>query len=166
MQPETAEQRRPDRWPFGPVHGSGGPPHVSAGGLPHVPAASPGVQDEARADTDELVARLRARRSTSGVAAAYAAAHGHPTDPRAEHGARRWALTGTMAVVAVVAALLLGVGVAVLSMRGDGVEALTPLAADEDPAGDPASPCYRPGPMLPMAPFSVRFLDGDARTAG
>ena len=124
MQTETAEQRRPDPWPFGPVRG------------PDVPA-DPSSDPAASADTDELVARLRARRSASGVAAAYAAAHGHPADPRPEQGARRWALTGTTAVVAVVAVLLLGVGVAVLSMRGDGVEPLTRLAtASEATAGD------------------------------
>lgn len=118
MQPETAQQRLPDPWPFSPVHG-----------------AEQDTQDVARADADELVARLRARRSASGVAAAYAAAHGHPTDPRPEQGARRWALTGTTAVVAVVAVLLLGVGVAALSLRGDGVEPLTQVKADGEPAG-------------------------------
>ncbi|MFC8797423.1 helix-hairpin-helix domain-containing protein [Promicromonospora sp. NPDC057138] len=86
------------------------------------------------------MARLRARRSTSGVAAAYAAAHGHPTDPRAEQGARRWALTGTTAVVAIVAVLLLGVGVAAFSLGGDGAESLTPVAAGEESSGGSASP--------------------------
>ncbi|WP_454858828.1 SLBB domain-containing protein [Promicromonospora soli] len=98
------------------------------------------MADDARADADELVARLRARRSTSGVAAAYAATHGHPTDPRAEQGARRWALTGTTAVVAIVAVLLLGLGVAAFSLGGDGAQPLASVAAGEDSAGKSASP--------------------------
>ena len=146
MQPETAQPRRPDPWPFGPVRGSDGPgAQPLSGAVPSVavpfvagasvaePAADgdpvvEGVSDP-RTDADDLVERLRARRSASGVAAAYAAAHGHPADPRAEHGARRWALTGTTAVVAVVAVLLLGVGVAAFALRGDGVEALAPVGA-------------------------------------
>ncbi|MFD7310677.1 helix-hairpin-helix domain-containing protein [Promicromonospora sp. NPDC059942] len=157
MQPETAQQRRPDPWPFGPVRGSDGPgslpgeeptaesPVPSPARPPDdpwaaAPAASPAGEDDARTETDDLVARLRARRSTSGVAAAYAAAHGHPADPRAEQGARRWALTGTTAVVAVVTVLLLGLGGAALSLRGGDVEALAPVAADEGPDGASASP--------------------------
>ncbi|MFD6444234.1 helix-hairpin-helix domain-containing protein [Promicromonospora sp. NPDC060204] len=156
MQPETAQQRRPDPWPFGPVRGSDGPGSLPGGEstaespVPSrarppddpwaaAPAASPAGEDDARTETDDLVARLRARRSTSGVAAAYAAAHGHPADPRAEQGARRWALTGTTAVVAVVTVLLLGLGVAALSLRGGDVEALAPVAADEGPDGASAS---------------------------
>ncbi|MEV0892446.1 helix-hairpin-helix domain-containing protein [Promicromonospora sp. NPDC050262] len=163
MQPETAQQRRPEPWPFGPVRGSDGP-----GPLPVVESAVPVVElavpamtspaphpdtpwatspaapkaggDDARTETDDLVARLRARRSTSGVAAAYAAAHGHPADPRAEQGARRWALTGTTAVVAVVTVLLLGLGVAALSLRGGDVVALAPVAADGGPDGGSARP--------------------------
>jgi len=127
MQPETTQQRLPDPWPFSPVQGDEAPV-------------------EARDDADELVARLRARRSTSGVAAAYAAAHGHPTDPRAEQGTRRWALTGTTAVVAIVAVLLLGLGVAVFSLRGDGVEPLTPVAAGGQSPGGSVSPFAEDGP--------------------
>lgn len=145
MQPETAHQRRPDPWPFGPVRGSDGPgAQPTSGAVPSVagpsvsePAAGsgpavdgvPGARTEARTEAEDLVERLRARRSTSGVAAAYAAAHGHPADPRAEHGARRWALTGTTALVAVVAVLLIGVGVAAFALRGDGVEPLAPVGA-------------------------------------
>ncbi|MFE7507003.1 helix-hairpin-helix domain-containing protein [Promicromonospora sp. NPDC057488] len=151
MQPETAQQRRPDPWPFGPVRGSDGPgaqPLSGAGPSATMPTAAmpsvamPSVTEpvadagpaadgvpDARTEADDLVERLRARRSTSGVAAAYAAAHGHPADPRAERGARRWALTGTTAAVAVVAVLLLGVGVAAFALRGDGVEALAPVGA-------------------------------------
>lgn len=150
MQPETAQQRPPDPWPFTPVDRSGGRADQgdpvdatsdwagladASGGAVSAAAEAPG----ARADTDELVARLRARRSASGVAAAYAAAHGHPADPRPEQGARRWALTGTTAVVAVVAVLLLGIGVAVLSLRGDGVEPLARLAAREGASGGETS---------------------------
>lgn len=131
MQPETAQQRLPDPWPFSPVHGAEAPANA---------------RDGARDDADELVARLRARRSTSGVAAAYAAAHGHPADPRAEQGTRRWALTGTTAVVAIVAVLLLGVGVAAFSLRGDGAEPLTPVAAGEESSGASASPFGEGGP--------------------
>jgi competence protein ComEA len=93
--------------------------------------------DRVRADADALVARLRARRSASGVAAAYAAAHGHPTDPRAEQGARRWALSGTTAVVAVVTVLLLGLGVAAFSLRGDDVVPLAPRAEGADAGATP-----------------------------
>ena len=161
MQPETAQQRLPDPWPFSPVHGSGGRTEPAA---PDTPATDPwssasttGVaveqdtRDEARAEADELVARLRARRSASGVAAAYAAAHGHPTDPRPEQGTRRWALTGTTAVVAVVTVLLLGVGVAALALRGDGVEPLAQVAAGEElpsgQSGGPTSPADPSGPL-------------------
>ncbi|GAB2472579.1 hypothetical protein GCM10027063_11860 [Promicromonospora xylanilytica] len=137
MQPETAHHRLPDPWPFSPVHGSHDRADQPPAGAPEATEGAGGVAGEqTRADTDELVARLRARRSASGVAAAYAAAHGHPADPRAEHGARRWALSGTTAVVAGVAVLLLGVGAAVLSLRGDGVEPLTQVAAGEGRAGD------------------------------
>jgi competence protein ComEA len=89
------------------------------------------------------------------VAAAYAAAHGHPTDPRPEQGTRRWALTGTTAVVAVVAVLLLGVGVAALALRGEGVEPLAQVAAGEEPpggqGGGPTSASDPSGP-LPTGP--------------
>ncbi|GAA2240234.1 hypothetical protein GCM10010413_47610 [Promicromonospora sukumoe] len=139
MQPETAQQRRPDPWPFGPVRGSDGPPPPDV--EPDEPALTATAhEDEARTEADDLVARLRARRSTSGVAAAYAAAHGHPADPRAEQGARRWALTGTTAVVAVVAVLLLGVVAAALSMRGGGVEALAPVAEKGLDGGSASAP--------------------------
>lgn len=142
MQPETAQQRLPAPWPFSPVHGPDGGP---------VPGQ--GSTDEARTDADELVARLRSRRSASGVAAAYAAAHGHPTDPRPEQGARRWALKGTTAVVALAAVLLLGVGAAALSLRGDGVEPLTQLAADGEPVGGQAGgPGGSSAPPVPPAP--------------
>lgn len=196
MQPETAQQRRPDPWPFGPVRGSGGPPPpdtepdepdepapdwFDGGPTRRVPvvvaAATPSVgpahEDDARTEADDLVARLRARRSTSGVAAAYAAAHGHPADPRAEQGARRWALTGTTAVVAVVAVLLLGVVAAMLSMPGDGVEALAPVTAEEgsdrgstgaaagEGAGDPVP---SPGAEAPGAAKGAPM--GEAATGG
>jgi competence protein ComEA len=168
MQPETAQQRRPDPWPFGPVRGSDGPgAQPSSGAVPFVagpsvtePAAGagpavdgvPGARtvSDARTEADELVERLRARRSTSGVAAAYAAAHGHPTDPRSEHGARRWALTGTTALVAVVAVLLLGVGVAAFALRGDGVEALAPVGAGGGTVdGSPGAEDEEPGAAAP-----------------
>lgn len=196
MQPETAQQRRPDPWPFGPVRGSDGPPppdaepdepdepapdwfdggptpRVPAGVAAATPAVGPAHEDDARTEADDLVARLRARRSTSGVAAAYAAAHGHPADPRAEQGARRWALTGTTAVVAVVAVLLLGVVAAMLSMRGDGVEALAPVTAEEgsdggstgaaagEGAGDPVP---SPGAEAPGAAKGAPM--GEAATGG
>ncbi|MFI9487157.1 helix-hairpin-helix domain-containing protein [Promicromonospora sp. NPDC052451] len=101
--------------------------------------------DRVGGDADELVTRLRARRSATGVAAAYAAVHGHPADPRAEQGARRWALTGTTAVVAVVAVLLLGLGVATLSFRGDGVVPLASASAGTS-AGPGAGPGAQAGP--------------------
>jgi competence protein ComEA len=134
MQPETTRQRLPDPWPFSPVHGD------------EASVAAREAPADARDDADELVARLRARRSTSGVAAAYAAAHGHPADPRAEQGTRRWALTGTTAVVAIVAVLLLGLGVAVFSLRGDGVEPLPPAAGGGQSPGGSASPFAADGP--------------------
>lgn len=134
MQPETAQQRPADPWPFSPVH------DAQVHGAPVHGAGDQASADDARADADALVARLRARRSTSGVAAAYAATHGHPTDPRAEQGARRWALTGTTAVVAIVAVLLLGLGVAAFSLGGDGAEPLASVAAGEESPGGSAGP--------------------------
>jgi competence protein ComEA len=165
MQPETAQQRLPDPWPFSPVHGSGdrADPASSAPSAPldlHVARAD--ADGDARADADELVARLRARRSSSGVAAAYAAAHGHPTDPRAEQGARRWALTPATAVVAIVAVLLLGVGVATFSLVGDGAEPLTSVAAGEEPS---ASPFAEVGPE-PNPDASTGTAPGAAQDAG
>lgn len=147
MQPETAQQRLPDPWPFSPVAGPDRPADPRAGAAP-------------AADADDLVARLRARRSASGVAAAYAATHGHPSDPRVERGTRRWALTGTTAAVAVVAVLLLGVGVVVLSLRGDGVEPLTQLVAGGEPGGvrpggEPAAPSAGGGPAAAPADDGV-----------
>lgn len=163
MQPETAQQRLPDPWPFSPVHGPGG----DVPGVQPVPGQ--GRPDEARTDADELVARLRSRRSASGVAAAYAAAHGHPTDPRPEQGAHRWALKGMTAVVALVAVLLLGVGVAALSLRGDGVEPLTQLAADGEPvggqAGGPADSSAPSGPLAPSSPLPATQVPGSAGAA-
>jgi competence protein ComEA len=103
------------------------------------------------------------------VAAAYAAAHGHPTDPRPEQGARRWALKGTTAVVALVAVLLLGVGVAALSLRGDGVEPLTQLAADGEPvggqAGGPAGSSAPSAPPTPSSPLPAAPAPGTAGAA-
>jgi competence protein ComEA len=147
MQPETAQQRLPEPWPFSPVHGYRGDVDPPGPVATDPMVADPRATDPraaAQADADELVARLRARRSTSGVAAAYAATHGHPTDPRTEQGARRWALTGTTAVVAVVAVLLLGVGVAAFSLRGGDVEPLAPVAGSEKTPAGPASP-FLPG---------------------
>lgn len=160
MQPETAQQRLPDPWPFSPVQGPGG----------HAPGARPvpgqGSPEEARSDADELVARLRSRRSASGVAAAYAAAHGHPTDPRPEQGARRWALKGTTAVVALVAVLLLGLGVAALSLRGDGVEPLTRLADGGEPVGGQAGgPAGSSAPPAPSSPLPVAPAPGSSGAA-
>jgi competence protein ComEA len=96
-------------WPFAPV----GEPDGSAAG-----EAATGEVGEPRDPAAELVDRLRARRSAAGVAAAYAAAHGHPGDLRGEDGGRRWALRGRTAVVAAVAVLLLGAGVAALAIGG------------------------------------------------
>ena len=160
MQPETAQQRLPDPWPFSPVQGPGG----------HAPGAQPvagqGSADEARTDAEELVARLRSRRSASGVAAAYAAAHGHPTDPRPEQGARRWALKDTTAVVALVAVLLLGLGVAALSLGGDGVEPLTRLAGDGEPVGGQAGgPAGSSVPSAPSSPLPAGPAPGSAGAA-
>jgi competence protein ComEA len=124
--------------PVGAISPTTDPPTTdpwSSAATPTTARTEQSTPDEARADADELVARLRARRSASGVAAAYAAVHGHPTDPRPEQGARRWALTGRTAVVAVVAVLLLGVGVAALSLRGDGVEPLTQVEVHGEAAG-------------------------------
>ena len=155
MQPETAPQRRPDPWPFSPVRGSDAP-GASADPATDLRAAQPSVdessaaerltRDEVTVDADELVARLRARRSTTGVAAAYAAVHGHPADPRTERGARRWALTRTTAMVAGVAVLLLCAGVTALSLRGDGVEPLAAVGHDDDPTDQPTTLTARSDP--------------------
>lgn len=163
MQPETAHRRPPGPWPFDPVPEAERPDDAARHDPP--PLASSGSGPGAT-DTDALVARLRSRRSAAGVAAAYAAAHGHPADPRSEQGARRWALRGPTAVVAVVAVLLLGLGVAVLALRGDGVVPLAPAAADgTSPGGSPA-------PSVPVPLGTPRTDDGpgpgapDAAAAG
>ncbi|MCP2264211.1 helix-hairpin-helix domain-containing protein [Promicromonospora thailandica] len=123
-------------------------------------AEAPGA--EAHDDTDALVARLRARRSATGVAAAYAAAHGHPADPRAEQGTRRWALTGTTAAVAVVSVLLLGLVVAALSLGGDGV---VPVAAGDSTPGPGATEASATGASaLPAG--TARPPAAEADTAG
>ncbi|MEU4385156.1 helix-hairpin-helix domain-containing protein [Promicromonospora sp. NPDC023805] len=172
MQPETAQQRLPDPWPFSPVRGPGSRP-VPGQGSPDESRTDEARTDEARTDeartdADELVARLRSRRSASGVAAAYAAAHGHPTDPRPEQGARRWALKGKTAVVALVAVLLLGVGVAALSLGGDGVEPLTQLAADgsvDGQTGGPAGSSAQPVPSAPSGPLPAAPAPGSTGAA-
>ncbi|MFD6141342.1 helix-hairpin-helix domain-containing protein [Promicromonospora sp. NPDC060271] len=164
MQPETAQQQLPDPWPFSPVHGPGAQP-VPGQGSPDEALTDAARTDVARTDADELVARLRSRRSASGVAAAYAAAHGHPTDPRPEQGARRWALNGTTAVVGLVAVLLLGVGAAALSLGG-GDEPLARLAADREPVGGqadgPAGSSVPPGPSAPSGPLPTAPAAGSA----
>jgi competence protein ComEA len=168
MQPETAQQRLPDPWPFSPVRGPGGD-GPGAEPVPGQGSPDEARPDEARTDADELVARLRSRRSASGVAAAYAAAHGHPTDPRPEQGARRWALKGTTAVVALVAVLLLGVGVAALALRGDGVEPLTQLADGGEPVGGPADgpagSAAQSAPPAPSGPLPTAPAPGSAGAA-
>lgn len=169
MQPETAPQRRPDPWPFGPVHGSdgrGGPvtdPWAARPTADAAPVAGSPAGDGAAADADELVARLRARRSTAGVAAAYAAVHGHPADPRPERGARRWALTGTSALVAGVVVLLLCAAVAALALRGDGVEPLAPVGQSDDRTGEPSA---QPVPSEPVPGEPVPGAAGPASGPG
>lgn len=68
------------------------------------------------ADPDDLVGRLRARRSADEVAAAYAAVHGHPVGVEDGGQGWRWSLGARPALVAVCAVLLLGIvaGVVVL----------------------------------------------------
>ncbi|MBE1877740.1 ComEA family DNA-binding protein [Myceligenerans pegani] len=72
------------------------------------------VMSAAPETADDLVGRLRQRRSAARVASAYAAAHGHPVGADADGTGRRWALGARPGVVAVVAVLLLaGVAAAV-----------------------------------------------------
>ncbi|WP_277211559.1 ComEA family DNA-binding protein [Isoptericola croceus] len=68
----------------------------------------------------ELVARLRDRRSAGHVAAAYSAAHGHPTT--ADDGAvrSRWALSGPVAVAACGVLLTLALAVAAITLWSGG----------------------------------------------
>lgn len=123
----------PDPWPFAPV---GGPDRSVTGG------SATGEVDKPDDPAAELVDRLRARRSAAGVAAAYAAAHGHPGgDLRGEDGGRRWALRGRTAVVAAVAVLLLGAGVAAVALggglgSGDDVQGLAPVGAADVAGAD------------------------------
>ncbi|MEG3616660.1 helix-hairpin-helix domain-containing protein [Isoptericola haloaureus] len=90
---------------------------------------------------DELVERLRARRSGGHVAAAYSAAHGHPVDDAPDGGRRRWALAGPVATAAAVVLLALGlvVGGVALWPRQDVAPLGVPVGgAPADPApGDP-----------------------------
>lgn len=80
---------------------------------------------------DELTARLRSRQSARHVAAAYAAAHGHPLGGHDDGaGPRRWTLGLRAAVVASVVVLLVAVVVAVVaSARPDDVITLAEDAA-------------------------------------
>ncbi|MFE5294222.1 ComEA family DNA-binding protein [Isoptericola sp. NPDC056618] len=93
----------------------------------------------ATGDEDELVDRLRARRSARHVAAAYTAAHGHPVDGHDDGGGpRRWSIGLRAAVVASVAVLLVAVVVAVIATaRPD--EVIT-LAGASSPSGASAGP--------------------------
>src|SRR5690606_27714808 len=155
MQPQTV--RTPRTWPFDPVRESAGDRAALLTADPDRRPSEPADPDGTHpfgahpdgtrpADTDALVARLRSRRSAAGVAAAYAAAHGHPVDPRSEQGARRWALRGTTAAVAAVAVLLLGLGATVLLLREDDVVPLAPAAADgAAPGATPSAGSAFPG---------------------
>lgn len=78
---------------------------------------------------DDLVGRLRQRRSAGRVASAYAAAHGHPVGADADGTGRRWALGGRPGVVAVVAVLLLACVAAAVALGGDalGIGGVRPI---------------------------------------
>ncbi|GAB4083606.1 hypothetical protein GCM10028784_02360 [Myceligenerans cantabricum] len=86
----------------------------------------PAVPDTA----DDLVDRLRQRRSAHRVAAAYAAAHGHPVGMDDDGPGRRWALGARPGLVALVAVLLLAcvAGAVALgwdTLSGGGVRPIT-----------------------------------------
>ncbi|MEU2199056.1 ComEA family DNA-binding protein [Isoptericola sp. NPDC019482] len=121
------------------------PDHVRGHGAWAVPVGDAGVGSVpwgAPSGEDELVDRLRARRSARHVAAAYTAAHGHPVDGHdAGGGARRWSLGLRAAVVASVAVLLVAVVVAVVATaRPDDVITLAgaPSGASAGPSQPPA----------------------------
>ncbi|MBL0887873.1 ComEA family DNA-binding protein [Myceligenerans indicum] len=120
------------------------------------------VVPEVPEPADDLVTRLRQHRSADRVAAAYAAAHGHPVGH--EGGTeRRWALGRRPGTVAVVAVLLLAcvAGAVVLGRDAVGAGAVRPIAsADNIPAGPVASDAAGEG-REPVATTS----DGDAPQA-
>ncbi|GAB3171444.1 hypothetical protein GCM10027059_39760 [Myceligenerans halotolerans] len=95
---------------------------------------------------DDLVDRLRQRRSAGRVATAYAAAHGHPLGMDDDAPGRRWALGGRTGVVAVVTVLLLAcvTGAVALGRDALGTGGVRPIAsagelgADDDGAAGEA----------------------------
>ncbi|RPF20576.1 ComEA family DNA-binding protein [Myceligenerans xiligouense] len=89
-------------------------------------------------DTDDLVDRLRQRRSAGRVATAYAAAHGHPVGTDGDGTGRRWALGGRPGLVAVVAVLLLAGLTGAVALGRDALAAgdVRPIASAGDTGAD------------------------------
>ncbi|GAA4734457.1 hypothetical protein GCM10023216_28890 [Isoptericola chiayiensis] len=112
----------------------------------HDPAAATPGQDsaggqDATTAADELADRLVRRRSAGHVAAAYSAAHGHPTSAHERSGRRRWALTTPVAVVASAALTVLALGVLVVASWPQPVVPAVPAADVQlDGATGPAGP--------------------------
>lgn len=99
------------------------------------------VMPVAHETTDDLVDRLRQRRSAGRVATAYAAAHGHPVGTDDDGTARRWFLDRRPGVVAVVAVLLLACAAGVVALGWDtfgtgGVRPVGSAAAADDGTAD------------------------------
>lgn len=128
------------------------PPDPVAGRLEALRAAlaTPREVPVGEPATDELVERLRARRSAGHVAAAYSAAHGHPVDPEPPGGRPRWALTGAAGVAAALVLLLLVLGVGAVALWPS--EDAVPLAV---PVAGPS-----PGPTTPDGPAVDAPADG------
>ncbi|MDO8145363.1 MULTISPECIES: helix-hairpin-helix domain-containing protein [unclassified Isoptericola] len=89
---------------------------------------------------DELVERLRSRRSAGHVAAAYSAAHGHPVDLEPAPGRSRWALAGPAGTAAAAVLLLVAVIAAAVALWPR--ETLEPLPV----------PAATAAPAAPVAP--------------
>ena len=102
-------------------------------------------------DTDDLVARLRDRRSADRVAATYAATHGHPVTPDDTTHTRRWSLGTRPGLTALVAVLLLACLTTTVILGPDWLSAgaVRPLTAA---AATPSSPHITHDPTALASP--------------
>lgn len=124
-------------------------------------------------DTDDLVARLRDRRSAGHVAAAYAAAHGHPLSPHDGGHRRRWSLGARPGLAALIAVLLLACLTTAVILVPDWLSAgvVQPLTAAAAPVAGEATPAdatdqqHASGPS-PPANISAMGTDVVAHVVG
>lgn len=143
-------------WRSGAVDSARRSVRRDGGGLPSVEPmrADTDPIPAAPGEADDLVGRLRDRRSADHVAAAYAAMHGHAIGTDDDGRGRRLALGARPGLVALVGVLLLVAvtGAVVLVPGGDG--GVRPLTAAEPPEADAvttADPAHSEE-ALPAAP--------------